>query len=659
MAPQLDTELAGLAMNEPYEYVIVGAGPAGLQMAYFLQKEGRRYVVYEAQPRAATFFEKLPRNKRLLSLNKKYNFFEEAEFNLRHDWNSLLSDDGEMKFTSYSDELYPNSGDLAQYLNDFAEKFQLNICYNTKVTKVSKPAECFLLTARTDGGVETNCSARCVLMATGAMEENVPESIEGLELASTYGQYDMNKEQYKNKMVLVVGGGNSAFETANYLSDTAAIVHVAFNKRIQFAWNTHAVGDLRAVNNNIIEMYHLKSLHSTIGSKVHKIVKNEQGKFVVTFKDLNTHWDVPGWLLFDMEYDQVITCMGWKYVRPEMFDDTIKIETVRDGRYPKLSNCWETDTENLFYIGTTMASIDKQSASGFIHGFRYNIRTLFNLLEQRFFNKPFPHFVMGCKNLQAIADKVIERSTVADSIYQMNGFLCDVMTIDDKSCIRYFTDLPVKHVMEIPEFRAAQHVFIIYLAYGFDKFGETAKPVDNVHAPDFSSNRCGSFMHPHIEYHSYGEYVDQTELMESLIVRYDDWSNAKFPQWTSATNENYVKYFVNDKMGWTKEVFNLTPLPEEVIGQVFVPLNEEERSRLPPLWEKSECKPSQELLSKTQQPQKIRNLRPTEEEVLNSSSSQASASSQVCSAPSSPTLPLQTKRLGTHLDITSQVTTRQ
>ena len=84
-------------------------------------------------------------------------------------------------------------------------------------------------------------------------------------------------------------------------------------------------GDLRAVNNNIIDMYHLKSLHSTIGSHVVKIVKNEAGKFVVTFRDLNTHWDVPGYLYFDMEYDHVISCMGWKYVKPEIFDDTIRI----------------------------------------------------------------------------------------------------------------------------------------------------------------------------------------------------------------------------------------------------------------------------------------------------------------------------------------------
>ena len=74
-------------------------------------------------------------------------------------------------------------------------------------------------------------------------------------------------------------------------------------------------------------MYHLKSLHSTIGSQVIKIVKDdEEGKFVVTFRDLNTHLEVPGYIHFDMEFDSVISCMGWKYyVKPEIFDETIQM----------------------------------------------------------------------------------------------------------------------------------------------------------------------------------------------------------------------------------------------------------------------------------------------------------------------------------------------
>ncbi|KAF6031584.1 hypothetical protein EB796_010109 [Bugula neritina] len=606
-----------------YDYVIVGAGPAGLQMAYFLQQAGQRYIVYESEDKAAKFFQQHPRCGRLISLNKKNNFFEEEEFNMRHDWNSLLSEDKEMKFTKYSDDLYPQAIHLHQYLNDYANRFHLNVKYNTKVEKISKANSTFTVRTEDREGRTTSCAATCVLMATGAVTENIPvEQIPGLELADTYSKHDMNKDLYKNKMILIIGGGNSAFETADYFSGSAGIVHVVFNKRIQFAWDTHYVGDLRAINNNIIDMYHLKSMHSTIGSQVVKIVKNEAGKLVVTFRDLNTHWDVPGWLYFDMEYDHVISCMGWNYVNTQVFDESIKVELVKGGRYPKLSNCWETDTENLFYIGSAMAAIDRQSASGFVHGFRYNIRTLFHILEHRLFKKPLPHLTLPRKDLTAISTKIIERSTISDSLYQMNGFLCDVMICDDRNATKYYTDLPIKHVMDRPEFKSAPHAFIIHLSYGFDKFGQTNKPVDNVHAPDFSSNHCASFLHPYIEYYSQGVYVDQTELQESLIVRYDDWSNAKFPQWTSSTNHNYIKHYVNDKLKWSSEVFNLVPLPEEVAKQIFIPLNKEEMTRLPILWENSECKPSQELLPKNPEPMRGRKLRPTVTEIIDSTEPQ-------------------------------------
>lgn len=108
-------------------------------------------------------------------------------------------------------------------------------------------------------------------------------------------------------------------------------------------------------------------------------------------------------------------------------------------------------------------------------------------------------------------------------------------------------------------------------------------------------------------------------------------------------------------MKWTSEVFNLMPLPLELINQIFVPLNEEEKSRLPSLYEKSECKPSQELLPKHPAPHRERKLRPTKKEMLASILPQ---NHTVIDPPSPPISP-QTKRIGSQADILSQESTRQ
>ena len=63
----------------------------------------------------------------------------------------------------------------------------------------------------------------------------------------------------------------------------------------------------------------------------------------------------------------------------------------------------------------------------------------------------------------------VERSSISDSLYQMNGFLCEIMVCDEKGNTKYYTDLPRNYVMKRQEFRNAKHVFIFHLSYGFDK----------------------------------------------------------------------------------------------------------------------------------------------------------------------------------------------
>jgi len=63
-------------------------------------------------------------------------------------------------------------------------------------------------------------------------------------------------------------------------------------------------------------------------------------------------------------------------------------------------------------------------------------------------------------------------------------------------------------------------------------------------------------------------------------------------------------------------VYDLLPLPAEVAKQIFIPLTPEERAQIPPLWEPSECKPSQDLGAPVQPPHRV--LKPDMAELMQS-----------------------------------------
>ena len=102
-------------ISQEYEYIIVGSGPAGLQTAYYLEKYNKKYIVLEKDNCVGGFFKKYPIHRQLISINKVYTGSENKEFNLRHDWNSLLSEDESLLFKNYSKEYYPHADVMVQY----------------------------------------------------------------------------------------------------------------------------------------------------------------------------------------------------------------------------------------------------------------------------------------------------------------------------------------------------------------------------------------------------------------------------------------------------------------------------------------------------------------------------------------------------------------
>lgn len=57
---------------------------------------------------------------------------------MRHDWNSLLSNDESLLFRHYSKEMFPPADVLLKYLKDYTQKNHLKVQYNTNVRNIQK-----------------------------------------------------------------------------------------------------------------------------------------------------------------------------------------------------------------------------------------------------------------------------------------------------------------------------------------------------------------------------------------------------------------------------------------------------------------------------------------------------------------------------------------
>jgi thioredoxin reductase len=570
-----------------HDYIIIGAGPAGLQMGYFLAQAGHNYLILEGTARAGAFFSQQPRHRTLISLNKCYNWFDEPDFNLRYDWNSLLTYDNSLRFPDYSKELYPHADKLVEYLNDFAEKFALNIQYNTYVSAISRQTDGernFILSDRQ--GQEYQC--RCLLMATGAVKPNIPENIEGIELAEGYEGLDTNPERFINKRVMILGIGNSAFELANDIAGYAAMVHlVSGGKEIKHAWQTHFVGDLRAINNTHLELGQLKMPFLTEAGKVTKITKLADGTLKVYFENDVPHWAVPGTLHGSGVYDHVIRCTGWKYVERTLFAPEVMPEVDAKSKFAVLSSLWESSVPDLFFIGAAMANNDRKTTSGFIHGFRYNIRTLFHHFQQRYHHIPLPTKTFALATvteLEALVAEIVTRISTTSALFQMFGVLGDVLLFE-AGAVRWFAELPLRHVLQQSEFTANKDIVTITLELGFDSFfPKDTDALTFIHPNDpGGEGECTAFIHPVFRHYRDGQLIKEVHLKSAVFVRYDTRNDEFVEVFNSAKPRNRIKNLINSVAKISDRPFRIETFDpsEDNFFTPWPPERQVEKSNLP------------------------------------------------------------------------------
>lgn len=489
------------------DYLVVGAGPAGLQLGYFLGRAGRGHVVLESGEAAGTFYTRYPRHRRMISINKPHTGWSDPELRLRMDWNSLISDDPDLRFTRYTGRYFPDASDYVRYLRDFAAQPEINVRYRAAVTRIARAGDGFDV-ATADG---TAYRAKRVIVATGFGAPYVPP-IPGIELAEKYTEMPVDPDDFTDQRVLIIGKGNSAFETADNLIERAAVIHVAGPSELRFAWRTHFIGNLRAVNNNFLDTYQLKAQNMVLDAHILGI-EERGGAYDVTLRYVRRDKTVT------LTYDRVLACTGFRLDDSIFAPDTRPELTIRD-RLPALTAEWESvNVPGLYFAGTLTQSRDfRKYTSAFIHGFRYGVRALQRILDAKYAGLPWPHRTLPA-DPAAMADAIIARINRTAALWDQFSFLCDVLVIDDDGTVRYCEEQPLDYVHE---HGTADTFVTVSLEWGeghdsIDPFDLTAG-----RAWEDDPAKDDRYLHPVVRFHRRGEPPAVLKLPEEIC---NDWSS--------------------------------------------------------------------------------------------------------------------------------------
>lgn len=308
------------------------------------------------------------------------------------------------------------------------------------------------------------------------------------------------------------------------------------------------------MNNNYLDLYQLKSQHGMISGRVLDLKwdegneNSEKGRGVTVTYDFTVSPDDP---VTSFHYDEVIVCTGWNYFKPEvkfhrrkkikthlkqLFDETCKVSSILAGKFSDLTPLWESTSQpNLFFAGTGMGGKEfKKFTTGFIHGFRYCIRSQLNVVLNREFGNPLKSDVVT-NSVQALTDHIVKRVNRCAGPYQMFEVLVDAIalpplgTSDIPENLNYYHELPRGYVNSIPEFRDAPYIEIV-LQYG-DRGNVPAFMFEQQSVPGKAD--LGWALHPCLRCFYKGKLISRHHMLETAELNWDipKYHNEPLKEW--------------------------------------------------------------------------------------------------------------------------------
>jgi putative flavoprotein involved in K+ transport len=192
--------------SAPLDVLVIGAGQAGLALAWHLNRQGSRYLLVDAATTLGHSWQSRWDSLRLFT-PAQYDSLPGTPFPGRMD-------------------TYPTKGQVADYLTSYAKTHDVPVRTGTRVTRLESRRDGHLVAHTTQGQL----TARQVIIATGAFHKPHTPTIHG---GFDPGVQQVHSSQYRNPAslpkgrVLVVGAGNSGLQIAEELNGDRDVVVAA------------------------------------------------------------------------------------------------------------------------------------------------------------------------------------------------------------------------------------------------------------------------------------------------------------------------------------------------------------------------------------------------------------------------------------------------
>jgi thioredoxin reductase len=420
-----------------YDVVVVGSGPGGLQMSYFLTELGIEHAVISRDEAPAGMFRRFPIFERLISWTKPDapvpRGTREYEW---YDNNSLIGD-GEARALApeFMDRSFdvPSRAEMEQALVAFAQRAGTKVRYGCEWTATRREDERFILET---GDGEYRC--RFAVFAIGVTQPWRPP-VAGEEHASHYVDTGRPSD-YRGKSVVIIGKRNSAFEIGSGLLPWAKELVLVSPRPVQIDPLVHS--PLRVRYLQPYEEY-VRGVGGTyiVDAAISQIERSDGRRRVVAEGTTR-----PGRL--ELAADEVILATGFRAPLGDLPE--LGVATVLDGRIPALTPFFESlSVPGLFFAGNVTAGtrgMRKHGAapnSTSVNGFRYNARVAAEHIAERL-GRPRPR-----PSLQRdeVVPLLLGELARAPELWIQKNFLARVVTRSDQG----FRDegiLPLEHFLD-------------------------------------------------------------------------------------------------------------------------------------------------------------------------------------------------------------------